>query len=136
METANKYAGTMFSHCDTTLTDIMLSADRLVKKVEYLLDNLNDTVLESYTTMFAELDRSLVEKCVTPTLHLMHENCSSAKEQFRSLLFHIKHVFREIYTAWVAGTPGYAPVFAQCVNEIDNRISCVDNFRWTLSNMK
>lgn len=136
METTNKYEGTMFSHCDTTLTDIMLTADCLVKKVEYLLDNLNDAILEPYTLMFAELDRSLVEKCVTPTLQLMHETCSSAKEQFRSLLFHIKHVFREIYTAWVAGTPGYAPVFSQCVNEIDSRITREDTFRRMLNNMK
>lgn len=119
----NKYEGTMFSHCDSTLTDRMLEADRLVKKLEFLNDHLDTEVLDELASVLNELDRRLVEKCVTPRFKLVHESFNNPKDLFRSLLFHIKHVYREIYTAWVSGTSSYTPVFSDCMHEVDDRIS-------------
>lgn len=130
----NKYAGTMFEHFDSILTDRMLAADSLVKKIEYLQEHVDQDTLNECSDMVRELDQRLVERCATPRLHLVHENCSNAFEQFRSFLFHIKHVFREIYTSWVSGVIGHTPVFSECVLEIDNRISQDERFKTLLRN--
>lgn len=132
----NKYEGTMFSHCDSILTDKMLEADSLVRKVEYLHEHVDPATLSELSGLFTELDRRLVEKCVTPRFRLVHETSSNPHDQFRSLMFHIKHVFREIYTSWVAGNNSYTPVFSDCMHEIDRRISQEEKFRRVLMRMK
>ena len=132
----NKYTGTMFSHCDSTLTDRMLAADTIVKKIEFLLEHLDAEHLNAYGSMFTELDKSLVEKCVTPRFRMVHETFGKASDQFRSLLYHIKYVFREIYTNWVSGVTGYSPVFAESLIEIDRRISREEAFVRVLNGMK
>jgi len=113
----------MFSHFDSVLTDRMIAADSLIKKVECLLTNVDSLTQDSLYSMIARLDNALVERCVTPHFKLTNNVCSNAKEQLTSLLFHIKHVFREIYTSWVSGVTGYTPMFAGCLSEIDNVIS-------------
>ena len=135
MET-NKYAGTMFSHCDSTLTDRMLAADRLIRKIEFIQEHADNETIELHSTLFEELDKQIVERCVTPRFKLKHETFSNAIEQLRSLLFHIKHVFREIYTSWVAGNTHFSPVFSECVSEIDKRICQQHELRMILCNMK
>ena len=131
----NKYEGTMFSHCNSELTDRMLEADSLVKKVEYLQEHLDNDTLESHIEMLKELDRELVSRCVNSRFKLTHETFGNSKDQFMSLLFHLKHVSREIYTAWLAGIKGSTPVFSQCVQEIDNKISRDDAFGRVLNRM-
>jgi len=134
MET-NKYTGTMFCHCDIALTDRMLAADTLVKKIEFLIEHLDADVLSPYFGMLTELDKKLVEKCVTPRFQLVHKTYGKAIDQFYSLLYHIKYVFREIYTNWVSGTTGYSPIFAESLSEIDNRLTKEETFRNILNGM-
>lgn len=119
----NKYEGTMYSHCDCALTDIMKATDSLVKNLEYIFENIDRTILNSFHSLLNDIENEIVTKCSTPKVKLLRMESDSSESLFKNIIIHVKTVFHEIYTSWISGVKGYTPVYAECMNGISRRIN-------------
>lgn len=134
MET-NKYKGTMYERFDSKLTDRMLAADSLVKKLEYLTDHIDSESLSSCMPFLKQLEYDFVSKCVTPHFQLTLKDEKSASDQLLSILFQARMVFMEIRDAWLSSRTGYTPELELCINDLDKQIYDKEDFRLVLNNM-
>lgn len=128
----SKYQGTMYCHCDSTLTDRMKEAEALVKNLEYIFENIDKTQLGEHERLLKEVENEIIVKCKTPRLHLLHSASENVESLFRSIIFHVKTIFKEIYISWIAGVQGYTPVYAECMSDISQKINNVVAFQRVL----
>lgn len=119
----SKYQGTMYCHCDSTLTDRMKAADNLVKKLEYIFDNIDKSRLGDCMELLKDVENEIIAKCETPRVHLIRSAAENAESLFRNIIFQVKTIFREIYTAWIAGVQGHTPVYAECMDRVSQKIN-------------
>ncbi len=131
----NKYKGTMYERFDSKLTDRMFAADYLVKKLEYLLENIDHDRLDSNVMFLKQLERELVMKCVTPHFKLTMCDDKKASDVLLSLLFQVRRIYKEIYKSWLESRTGSTPTLELCVNDLSQRIYEKDDFRSILANM-
>lgn len=131
----NKYKGTMYERFDSKLTDRMFAADYLVKKLEYLLENIDHDRLDSNVMFLKQLERELVMKCVTPHFKLTMCEDKKASDVLLSLLFQVRRIYKEIYKSWLESRTGSTPTLELCVNDLSQRIYEKDDFRSILANM-
>lgn len=129
---SNKYAGTMFSHCDSTLTDRMKSADDLVQKLQYIYDHIDRTLLCPVEGMLKELLNKVAKRCTTSNLQFTDSNCNTPEDVFRTLIYNVKTIFHAIYTSWVSGVQGDTPILAECINEVSEKINGQAEFQYVL----
>jgi len=129
-----KYQGTMYSHCNSTLTDRMKAADTLVKNLEYIKEHILPNQLDSISALLKEVEKEILTRCVTPRFHLSSIEYKSTSDLFNNIIYHLKAISHEIYTAWVAGVQGYTPVFSDCVNDISQKIQNEMICQYVLSN--
>jgi len=129
-----KYQGTMYSHCNSALTDRMKAADTLVKNLEYIKEHILPNQLESIVSLLKEVEEEIVTRCVTPRFRLSSSSYNSTSDLFNNIIYHVKAVFHEIYTAWVAGIQGYTSLFADCVDDISQKIQGEMVCQYVLSN--
>ena len=131
----NKYKGTMYERFDSKLTDRMFAADYLVKKLEYLLENIDHDRLDSNVMFLKQLERELVMKCVTPHFKLTMCEDKKASDVLLSLLFQVRRIYKEIYKSWLESRTGSTPTLELCLNDLSQRIYEKDDFRSILANM-
>lgn len=130
---SNKYQGTMYCHCNSTLTDRMKEADMLVKNLEYIYEHIDKSQLSAYEGLLNDVEAELMTRCVTPRFHLTQFISSSTDELFKHIIYHVKAVFQQIYTAWIAGVPGYTPIFSECMTDVSQKINSELAFQRVLS---
>ncbi|MBO4663411.1 MAG: hypothetical protein J5663_03250 [Bacteroidaceae bacterium] len=134
MET-EKYKGTMYERFDSKLTDSMLAADNFVKKLEYLNDHIDHESLSSSMSFLRDIEKEIVNKCVTPHFKLTLKNEDNASDLLLSILFQARMVFKEIRNAWLSSRAGYTPALELGLQQISEQIYEKDNFRLILNNM-
>ncbi|MCR5312219.1 MAG: hypothetical protein K6E54_00975 [Bacteroidaceae bacterium] len=132
----NKYKGTMYERFDSELTDRMFAADHLIKKLEFLNDNIDDEHLTSNMSFLRQLEHDLVSKCVTPHFKLTLQDEKNASDMLLSILFQVRRIYNEIYKSWLESRTGSTPTLEICVNNLSERIYEKEDFRKVLSNMK
>ncbi len=125
----------MYERFDSKLTDRMFAADYLVKKLEYLLENIDHDRLDSNVMFLKQLERELVMKCVTPHFKLTMCDDKKASDVLLSLLFQVRRIYKEIYKSWLESRTGSTPTLELCVNDLSQRIYEKDDFRSILANM-
>ena len=125
----------MYERFDSKLTDRMFAADYLVKKLEYLLENIDHDRLDSNVMFLKQLERELVMKCVTPHFKLTMCEDKKASDVLLSLLFQVRRIYKEIYKSWLESRTGSTPTLELCVNDLSQRIYEKDDFRSILANM-
>jgi len=131
----NKYKGTMYERFDSTLTDRMLAADHLVKKLEFLNEHLDSERLSSSASFLEQLELDLVRNSVTPHFRLTHTHGKCASDLLQSILFQARRIFNEIRYAWLSSRECYTPTLELCVNNLSQRINEKDDFRVVLNRM-
>lgn len=131
----NKYENTMYQRFDSKLTDRMLAADTLVKKLVYIKEHSTAPEIASHIVTLKKIDQCLSVGCNDLGMDITDLNSDAVNcvRFFNSIVYRVKNIYNKIYVNWLSGEEGNSLMFANSINEIENVIATDPEFVLVLS---